>query len=579
MEPKIILHDNFTRSWLQFDGHCATHSACEASQVQGVLETVQAEVDQHGRMAAGFLSYEAAPAFDEALEVKRLDGFPLIWFGLFENARSIHLPSPDPNQPDWGAGWQPDVTKHQYVAALASIKELIASGDTYQVNYTMRQKRSFDLDPWQLFLHLSHSRQARFGAYLETDEFAVCSASPELFFLLNEGQLEARPMKGTAPRGVTLADDNAQAEWLHHSVKNRAENIMIVDMVRNDMGRIARTGSVHVAALYDVEKYSTLWQMTSTVKAEADTNAALILPALFPCASITGAPKPRTMQIIAQLEKSPRRIYTGSIGYIAPGNKAQFNVAIRTVLVDKRNRTAEYGVGGGIVWDSQTENEYEECEVKTRVLSQKRPEFELLETILWSPEEWFFLLPYHLQRMEDSAAYFEFDFNKTTVTKALEDRAADLEAKPHRVRLLLNRSGQARTEAYPLAGADKNPPVRLRLAGNPVNSGDPFLYHKTTHRKVYDNAKAQVEDCDDVLLWNQGREVTETTIANLLVEKDGQLFTPAVTCGLLAGTYRQWMMDQLLVKARRISIEELKQADKLYVINSVRKQQEAILMD
>jgi para-aminobenzoate synthetase/4-amino-4-deoxychorismate lyase len=467
------------------------------------------------------------------------------------------------------------VSRTDYDEAVTRIKDYIASGETYQVNYSIRLRAPFSGDPWMLFLELVQAQQAEYGAYVDAGRFSICSASPELFFCLDGNRLTSRPMKGTAARGLTALEDDAQARWLHHSEKNRAENVMIVDMVRNDMGRVAASGTVQVPRLFEVERYPTLWQMTSTVTARTEASLRDITAALFPCASITGAPKPRTMEIIAELETTPRRVYTGAIGFIAPNRRAQFNVAIRTVVIDRDEAQAEYGVGGGILWESECSDEYRECQIKARVLTTRQPDFSLLETMLWIPEQGYFLLEHHLDRLRGSAEYFGVPADMERIRQELTNVAGSLEGKPHRVRLLVTRDGAVSCEATLLTDGAAARPVQLKLAPTPVNSSNPFLYHKTTHRQVYDAARAACTECDDVLLWNEREEITETCIANVVVRLDGELVTPPVHCGLLPGTFRAWLLEQGTVRERVVTVEALKRSTCIYVANSVRKLREA----
>jgi para-aminobenzoate synthetase/4-amino-4-deoxychorismate lyase len=347
---------------------------------------------------------------------------------------------------------------------------------------------------------------------------------------------------------------------------------MIVDMLRNDLGHIAEVGSVRVPHLFEVERYPTVWQMTSTVTASSRASITQIISALFPCASITGAPKPRTTRIIAELETTPRRIYTGCIGFIAPGQQAQFNVAIRTLLIDRTTGIAEYGIGGGIVWDSTPEGEYEECQIKARLLTDVRPEFSLLESLLWSSEGGYFLLDYHLRRLSASADYFNYPFDLARIRAELDKLVAGLPPIAHKVRLLLARAGTVTCQATPLEDIPKPAIARVKLAHVPVNSRDVFLYHKTTARQAYQAAESGCSDCDEVLLWNERGELTETTSANIVMELDGERLTPPVSSGLLAGTYRAWMLDQGLVQERVIPIEDLERCTRIHLVNSIRKQ-------
>jgi para-aminobenzoate synthetase/4-amino-4-deoxychorismate lyase len=378
-------------------------------------------------------------------------------------------------------------------------------------------------------------------------------------------------MKGTAARGLWFEQDLEQAERLRSSEKERAENVMIVDMVRNDLGRIARAGSVHVPALFSVERYPTVWQMTSTVAAETDASLTEVMAALFPPASITGAPKASTMQIIAGVECSPRRIYTGAIGFLDPDGRAQFNVAIRTALINRKTEVAEYGLGGGIVVDSNAPQERAEAELKSKVLGTRRPHFDLLETMLWEAVGGYSLLELHLKRVTQSAEYFGFKIDARDVRERLETFARKLRpaGTRHRVRMLVSRTGAVDLTSIPLTD-DALGFGDVQLAAEPIDSNDPFLYHKTTNRRVYENAMASRPGEADVLLFNDRSEVTESTLANLIVEIDGSLLTPPVRCGLLPGTARARMLEQRKVREGVIHLDELARASRVFLINSVR---------
>ena len=375
-------------------------------------------------------------------------------------------------------------------------------------------------------------------------------------------------MKGTAPRGLWFEQDLEQARRLRESEKERAENVMIVDMVRNDLGRIARPGSVRVTHLFDVERYPTILQLTSTVVGEADASLVEIFTALFPAASITGAPKARTMAIIAEQECSPRRVYTGSVGFIEPGGRAQFNVAIRTVIFEKATGQAEYGVGGGIVADSDRADEWDETKVKARVLAAAPQSFELLETMLWTPDAGYMLLARHMKRLLQSADYFGFTLDLLELRRQVDEFASGLKKSTHRVRLTVSAEGH-----ITLSAAAQNPEEgfpALPLAANPVDSSSPFLYHKTTNRSIYQKALESRPGFTDVLLYNERNEVTESTIANLVVEIRGALLTPAIRCGLLPGTLRAHLLEEGRIREDTITVDEMLNADACYLINSVR---------
>ena len=577
----IILRDSITDQWLEFREPVEVVQTSRPGEVLPSLDRIESLVQEERLYGAGFLSYEAAPAFDEALEVHSdKTEFPLLWFGLYSAPRSHSQLASDVSASYSTGEWKPNISRDSYLEAFRRIRSYLREGDTYQVNYSFRQRCSFSGSPVGLFRDLSSAQPTNYAAFLDLGRYAVCSASPELFFTLQGNQILTKPMKGTMARGKTLEEDRERMRQLRASDKEQAENVMIVDMIRNDLGRIAQTGSVNVRALFEVERYPTLWQMISTIAAQTEASVGEILQALFPCASVTGAPKPRTMQIIAGLEQSPRRIYTGSIGYLAPDRTAQFNVAIRTVLIDTETQTAEYGTGGGIVWDSEPEREYTECLVKARFLTEHRPEFSLLESILWNPGDGYFLLEYHLRRLSDSAEYFDIPLDIARVRGRLIALHNELESGERKVRVLADQNGEIICEASaPLPEPSETGPILLGFASEPVDRENPFLYHKTTYREMYDRFRSEQPECDDVILWNVAGEVTETTIANLVIRKEGQFLTPPVDCGLLAGTFRAWLLDHGRIREHTLVRKDVENAERIYLINSVRKWREAYIKD
>ena len=567
-QKRVVLRDEANRRWLNFTSPCEIITTRQIEEVQPLIRRMEERVQQEGLYAAGFISYEAAPAFDSCLPVK-IDGeFPLLWFGLFKQANEIAIQQSGGDQ-DTAITWHPSVTPEEYRRCLHTIRNYIREGDTYQVNYTYRLRATTDVDPWRLFIRMAGDGEAPFAGFVDTGEWAICSASPELFLRQDGRQIESRPMKGTAARGLWFEDDLAKSETLICSEKERAENVMIVDMVRNDLGRVALSGSVQTPSLFKVEKYPTVWQLTSTVSAQTCAPLDKILQATFPPASITGAPKQRTMDIIADIESSPRRIYTGAIGFVAPGRRAQFNVAIRTVLLHKPTGCAEYGVGGGIIWDSKPADEYEESLTKTKVLAPFPMDFDLLETMLFEPLAGYTLLEYHLKRLVQSAEYFGFRIDTRKIKEELARVVAGLPTKPHRVRLLVSRLGKIRCEA---ASMELSPRCfgNIVPAKNPVNTRDVFLYHKTTRRFVYEDAVRMRPGNDDVLLFNEAGHATETTVANIAVEMDGVLYTPPVRCGLLPGTQRAWLLDHARLQERILSVQDVLNSPNVYLLNSVR---------
>ena len=421
------------------------------------------------------------------------------------------------------------------------------------------------------------AQQRGYSVFVETRDWTVCSASPELFFHYDGGTLKSMPMKGTAPRGLGFKDDIAAGNALQKSEKNRAENIMIADMVRNDMGRIAKTGSVVTTDVLSVEKYPTFWTMTTTVNCEVGPSLMDIFEALFPAASITGAPKVRAMQIIDELESRPRNIYTGSAGFVGPDDTALFNVAIRTVLVDKHSDQAEFGVGGAIVWDSETGDEFEECRTKARVLTYLAPDFDLIETLKWEPENGYLYIEEHVRRLENSTYYFSWTMDSEKVWAALDNVVSDFGNTPKRVRLQLSVDGKIKVQFSEFV--DLPDPYRVCLAQKAVNSRNYFLYHKSTNRSVYENAMhtAKKQGCDDVLLWNERGEVTESSRANILIDINGRRITPPLSSGLLNGIGRQAMLDLGIIEEQVITLDMLDQADTIWLVNSVRDRWQVVL--
>jgi para-aminobenzoate synthetase/4-amino-4-deoxychorismate lyase len=574
----VIARDAASGKWRVFERPVELIIARSIDEVLPALETIENACVRHHRHAAGFVSYEAAPAFDAALKTQEPDDFPLLWFGVYDTSAERTLDELGPADAALGKpasavvsgaeSWAASISSEQYARMFEEIQERIRNGDTYQVNYTYRIRARLSTNPLTLFLRLAAAQNPPFGAYVDTGEWAICSASPELFFHRSGAHVESRPMKGTAARGLWFEQDLEHATRLRESAKERSENVMIVDMVRNDLGRVARPGSVRVTNLFDVERYPTVLQLTSTVAADTDATLVDLLRALFPAASITGAPKARTMEIIAGAECSPRRVYTGTVGFVEPGGRAQFNVAIRTVLINRATGAAEYGVGGGIVADSNLSDEWHESQIKARALSAQPPSFDLLETMLWMPDAGYLLLGRHMKRLLQSAEYFAFQIDLLTVRDQLEGHAKRLPQTPHRVRLTVSRRGAVEISSIP---HDVNAGFpAIALASSPIDSANPFLYHKTTNRSLYEEAIAARPGFDDVLLYNDRGEVTESTIANLVVESGGMLLTPPISSGLLPGTLRAHLLDEGRIREKVIRVQDLIDAPACYLINSVR---------
>jgi para-aminobenzoate synthetase/4-amino-4-deoxychorismate lyase len=566
-QNEVLIKEN--DEWLHFSNPHQIITAEKLEDILPALQNIERLTQAKAWYAAGFLSYEAASGFDSALQTRPGDDFPYLWFGLYSAPHVVTLPRPE--APKQILDWLPTIDRESYHGAIAKIKNYIADGITYQVNYTMRLQTEFTGKAWDFFLHLAQN-QNKHAAYIDTDRYVICSASPELFFQLDGNTITCRPMKGTTQRGRTTIEDNEQSHWLKDSEKNRAENVMIVDMIRNDLGKIAEVGSVHVHHLFKTERYPTLWQMTSVVTAKTKASLTEMLKAVFPSGSITGTPKVSTMKIIAELESTPRKIYTGSLGYMSPHRKASFNVAIRTLLIDKQSRRAEYGTGGGIVWDSSSTDEYAEALLKTQLLTQQLLPFSLLETMLWTPGKGFFLYEEHTARLLDSAAYFDISILKENLDEYLEQISSRF-FEPRRVRVLLDQTGKLSSESRPFEISERNQTLKACLAKGPVDSCDIFLFHKTTHREVYESARKGLEEWDDVLLHNELGELTEFTIGNLVVELNGQLLTPPISCGVLPGTFRAYLMETGQILERTIAMDQLRKCRRIFRVNSIQQWQ------
>ena len=545
------------------------HKVIIANTIEEVLpcfQMIQDAIDD-GYYAAGFLSYESAAAFDPAYRVKEEHSMPLLWFGIFSEPQHMSLSSTGTYSL---TKWNSSVSMDEYRESIMSIKQSIENGDTYQTNYTIRLNSQFHGDDIALFQKLKKAQASNYCAYIDTGEHSILSASPELFFHLEGDQVTTRPMKGTIERGKSFAEDEANASWLYQSEKNRAENVMIVDLLRNDLGILAEPGTVHVPKLFEIEQYPTVHQMTSTIAAKISENIQLvdIFKALFPCGSITGAPKISTIEIISNLEKSPREVYCGAIGYITPNQEAIFNVPIRTVVVDQKTGKATYGVGGGITWDSTAEGEYHEVLAKASLLEEDRPDFQLLESLLLQDGE-YFLLEEHLTRLKNSAKYFGISVDVENAQKTLHDLARKNSLGASKIRLLLDKNGELTIESQPITQLET--PLMVTLADEPLDKNNPFLYHKTTNRVIYSHFQKKYSHVFDVLLWNEDEELTEFTNGNIVLDIDGILWTPPINSGLLAGTYRERLIKEETIHEKVLTITDLRKSKKVWFINSVRK--------
>jgi para-aminobenzoate synthetase/4-amino-4-deoxychorismate lyase len=557
------------RGWNASFGEPSRQRAVYAlDEVLSLLREAEAAA-REGMWVALALSYEAAPAFDSALKVKPSPEFPLAWMAVFEEPLATGLES-IADRSFLISEWQPQIDRRRYREAIHSIKSYIERGDTYQVNFTFPLRGHVVGDSFSCFRAIAESQGAAYSAYLDIGSHRILSFSPELFVECRGNRLITRPMKGTLARGRWLEEDSKRAEQLRESSKDRAENVMIVDLLRSDLGKIAEIGSVEVSDLFAVESLSRVLQMTSTITAVRRPDASLVdvIRALFPCGSVTGVPKPRTMAIIKELEAQPRGIYTGAIGLLSPDGDAVFNVAIRTLVVDAKSGAGTFNVGGGVTWESTTHGEYDECSLKTQFLTDPWPDFELLETMELNAGV-YSLLARHLSRARDSALYFGFGWNEARISKALDDVCKSHPLGRWRVRLLVERTGKANVEVHPLEG-NRQMPLAVKFATCPIDESDPLLFHKTTARSRYDAELERCRPCDDVIFWNCRDEVTESTIANVVVFTEGKHWTPPREAGLLTGTFREELISKGKLRERTIMKSELTELRSFALINSVR---------
>ena len=537
-----------------------------------------------GLHAAGFFSYELGYCLEPKLKglLPRDRRVPLFWIGLFGAPRALD----DALTRAWldknGGAERAKIsdltlswTREQYTQAFDKVEEFIAAGDVYQINLTLKFHFAFEGDAVALYAALRRKQRVAYGAVIGAPGFNVLSLSPELFFRREGKHMSTRPMKGTAPRGRTPREDARLKTWLAMDEKQRAENLMIVDLLRNDLGRVAKIGSVEVTDLFTVETYRSVHQMTSGISAELRSDMGLkdMLRALFPCGSVTGAPKVRAMEIIHELEPAPRGVYTGAIGHITPSGDAQFNVAIRTVVLDADG--GEMGIGSGIVADSKADSEFEECLLKAQFLTRPDAPFALIETIRYERGTGFHLLERHLARLQTSAAYFGYPFAREDVLQALDREAALVETPVAMLRFLLAEDGTITVTSTAIQLPTKNTVWRFVISDQRLDEKDPFFYHKTTRRQFYDREMERqkaLTGCDEVVFLNKKGELTEGTRTNLFVELDGRLFTPALTCGLLPGTLREELLDLPRAAASEavLSPQDLLGAERIYLGNSVR---------
>ncbi len=590
-QPYVLLDDN-------------TGSGAPSALYQNAVEIIRADEPHEvadalvrlegargrGLHAAGFFAYELGyvlePRLAHLMPAKRT--VPLLWFGLFTAPNimgSIQVEAWLAAQPQHG---KPELTKvshswsgPEYEKRFAKVAEYIKAGDIYQMNLTFRARFELEGAPVALYRELRQKQRVAYGGIIETGDVTILSASPELFIEQSGRVVSTRPMKGTSPRGATEEADDEARRVLASDTKQRAENLMIVDLMRNDLGRISDIGSVHVTDLFTVETFKTLHQMTSGVTATVvqGTSLAHLLEAIFPPGSVTGAPKIRAMELIAELEDSPRGVYCGAIGRISPDGHSLFNVAIRTPVFFP-DGSGEMGIGSGVVADSGGVGEYAECLLKMKFLTDKVRKFELIETALFDPgagpKGAFWLLDGHLARLQKSAAHFGFKCDEAKVRAALAEKGVG--SQHLRVRLLLAEDGSVTVTATPIAAPVAGAEIGYVVSPTRVNSAEPFLAHKTTERQLYDREWQQFHDtvgADEVVYLNEKGELAEGSRTTIFIERDGVLLTPPLSAGALPGVLRAQLMAEGRAVERTLTLADLTSAEVVYLGNSVRGLQRA----
>jgi len=572
------------------------------SEVSQILEEVDLMSKKY--WLAGYVAYEAAYGLEEKLNEIIPSGlrcnFNLVWFGVFERPFQFNHAKGtwSPSQPqvkinkrtiekacdnfgDFKNKLTFSITYKNYARAIRRIKRWIGLGHTYQINFTFDSHVENSIPPYDLYLFLRSKQRTPYCAYIQTEDEQILSFSPELFFKKHGSHITVKPMKGTAPRGHWDEEDKTLKNFLHNDIKNRSENIMIVDLLRNDLGKICKTGEVKPVNLFSVETHPTLYQMTSTIQGALRPRVGYkdIFSHIFPSGSVTGAPKIRTMEIINQLECGRRKVYCGALGYISPQNKALFSVPIRILQRQNDKKRWTYRVGSGIVWDSSAQTEWRECKTKCQFLNiDSMPDFEIFETILWNNR--FSFLKDHLHRFKKSADYFEFPYSYILIKKELAKIRARLKGRDKkRVRIFLNKEGALRWDYFILEDKKWDALAPVFLSKEAVDENNIFLYHKTTHRPWYAKAMKQINKGRyfDIVFVNSKGYITEGARTNIFIKKGSRFYTPPVQSGLLPGILREHLIRTGKCIEKAFKAGEIKNADAVYCGNSVRGLQRVFL--
>lgn len=543
---------------------------------------------QKGYHVAGWFSYEAGLCLEDKLEslIPENLKYPLIHMGVYQTRKVISATDADNY---WRGFENPSAyqlekltlsqSREEYQKAFNAISDYLKAGDIYQVNYTQKANFDFKGSPKAFYAALRNAQQVEYAAYIESDDFSVLSLSPELFIKRDGDKLTAKPMKGTCKRGRTIDQDAARSTALYNSDKERAENLMIVDLLRNDLSKLASKGSIRVEKLFEVEKYNTLFTMTSTIEGRIDdVHSSLdVMTSIYPCGSVTGAPKIRAQQIISELEKRERGIYTGAIGYFTPDGDMCFSVPIRTITLE-RDGLGEIGIGSAIVADSVAEQEYDECLLKAEFALKNYPKFDLIESMCWRTDDGIALLEEHMKRLQSSAEYFSFLIDADDIRKEINQHISFLKCEEYeffKVRVLLSKRGDVTISSEKIIEKTSAELPSITISDKTIDSQDRFYFHKTTRRNLFSqelNKHKKETGCLDVIFTNERGELTEGSYTNLFIKKDGVFYTPPLDSGLLAGIYRQKILDDdsMTSEEKILFVSDLESADEIYLSNAVR---------
>ncbi|MFC2061021.1 aminodeoxychorismate synthase component I [Elusimicrobiota bacterium] len=523
---------------------------------------------------AGFFGYEMGYLFEKKFKYCDEADFPYALFGvykepeIFDHRKNKSVPEKMGSNDYQVSNLRLNTSKSEYIDNIGILKEHISRGDIYQANYTIKYKFNFEGSAYGLYNDLKSRQAVAYNVFAGLGDSYIISISPELFFCKDKEHMEVKPMKGTLKRGRTSAEDERNREFLANDIKNKSENIMIVDLLRNDLAKISQYGSVKAEKLFEVEKYNTLFQMTSTIESRVKSNVIIyeLIRSVFPSGSVTGAPKIRSMEIIRDLEKEKRNIYTGSIGFFQPDGSAEFNVAIRTILINKDK--GEMGIGGGIVYDSAAEDEFDECRLKARFLTYDLADgFKLIETMLY--DRGYGNIGLHVERLKSSSEYFDYKFNENDILDGLNSIESGLGSEKYKVRLTLDKKGEVNVTAEKINSEEKD--YKIIISDKKTDSEDISLYHKTTNRELYncELKKAREKGYFDTIYLNEKNEITEGSITNVYIKKGDVFYTPPIECGLLNGVMRQIVIKEYSIKEKIITKEELINADEVYISNSI----------